>query len=375
MRHFSYLLAFAMAGGLIAGPGFARTQPSAQLQALDDQLPGDLVNDPSSMAWQFSGKGMATKALRDPSIPGGGAGIEVRITSPGANPWDAQAQIPLLAGIEAGQDVTVGFYARAQSASGSGKGEITVRVQQNVSPFAGFVDKTLAIGKNWAFHEVSGKASRAIAANQAVVALQFAGARQELELGQMIVVVNATKIVSDTPQPPAGGQAVALPASLQGKGRLLLDPGKRDAWAFYGPGMTRAAGTSRVMGVTSIRASVAAAAPHPYDTAITVPIDEAIAKGDAIIVAVVARTNAAESPDGNGHMIARVMANEAPWPGFGDKDLAFEPGQWQLVGLRAVASLDIPAGKGAAQLQLGGAKQDFDIGPVFVIKETGAAPQ
>ena len=62
------------------------------------------------------------------------------------------------------------------------------------------------------------------------------------------------------------------------------------------------------------------------------------------------------------------MENDAPWPGFGDNPMNFAAGQWQILTFTTDATLDIPAGKAAVQLQLGAAKQDIDIGPVYVIK-------
>lgn len=370
------LVALLGAGGHSA---FARQQPNPALQALDDQLPGDLINDPSNMAWNIQGKNMVMKPLRDASIPGGGAGISIKILAQGTNPWDVQAQIPLIGPIESGQPVTVGFYARTVSAATSDKrGEITVRVQQNVSPYSGFIDKILPIGPEWAFYEASAKASRRLATGEGVVALQFAGAKQEIEIGQMIVVANAGTIIASAP--PGGDKKAAaqpkvdlsgppqMPDALKDKGSLLVDPRKRDNWAYYGSGITHATGTSSVMGVTSIRTVTAAASAKPHEIAITVPLDQPISKGDSLIVSIAARANASDAADGNGKIGVRVMENDPPWPGFGDGALNFVTGKWQIVTLNTTATQDIAAGKGAVQLQLGGAKQDLDIGPVYVIK-------
>ncbi len=370
------LLFIALAA--LAGPGaLAREQPNAQLQALDDQLPGDLINDPANMGWNVTGKNMQMKALRDDAIPGGGAAVSVKVLAKGADPWDVQAQIPLLGGIESGQQVTVGFHARTVSAgTASGRGEITVRVQQAAAPYAGFIDKTLPIGPDWAFYEASAKATRRLASGEGVVALQLAGVRQEIEIGQLIVVANAASIV------PAGGASTqgaaafdgppALPDALKDKGTLLVDPRKRDDWTFYGPGLTHAAGTSQVMGVVSIKAATAAAAAQPHEAAITIPLDAGVTAGDSLIIAVAARTNASDAADGAGMLGARVMRNADPWPGFGDAVLSFAPGKWQIVTIGAEATQDIPAGEAAIQLQFGGAKQDLDLGPVYVLKANPA---
>ncbi|MBO9574571.1 MAG: carbohydrate binding domain-containing protein [Sphingobium sp.] len=367
--------------GMADQAAIARQQANPALQALDDQLSGDLINDPSNMAWNVQGKNMVMKPLRDSSIPGGGAGISIKVQAQGTNPWDVQAQIPLIGPIESGQPVTVGFYARTVSAATSDKrGEITVRVQQNVSPYAGFIDKILPIGPEWTFYEATAKASRRLNTGEGVVALQFAGAKQEIEIGQMIVVSNATTIVASAPGNAGGSQKAQaqakvdlsgppqMPDALKDKGALLVDPRKRDNWAFYGAGITHSAGTSSVMGVPSIKTVTAAAAAQPHEVAITVPLDEPIRKGDALIISIAARANSSDAADGNGKIGVRVMENDPPWPGFGDGSLNFAPGKWQIITLNTTATQDIAAGKGAVQLQLGAAKQDFDIGPVYVIK-------
>lgn len=374
------LLLAAMAGMTSQG-ALARQQPNAQLQALDDQLVGDLINDPSNMAWNITGKNMTLKTLRDASIPGGGAGVNIKIGAQGADPWEVQAQVPLLGTIESGQMVTVGFYARTISASTADKrGEITVRVQQNASPYAGFIEKTLPIGPEWAFYEASAKASRRLPTGEGVVALQLAGAKQEIEIGQMIVVSNAGTIVAAAP--PAGQKAQPAPVTLEGpptlpdslkdKGTLLVDPRKRDNWAFYGTGIAHSTGTSQVMGVASMKTTTTAAAINPFDIAITIPLDGAIKKGDSLIIAVATRANSSEAADGAGKVGVRVMLNDPPWPGFGDSALSFATGKWQIQTIRADATQDMPAGKAAVQLQLGGAKQDLDIGPVYILRANSA---
>ena len=371
------LLLVALIGTANTG-AFARQQPNAALQALDDQLPGDLINDPSNMAWNVTGKNMTMAAVKDAAIPGGGAAMSVKVGAQGTNPWDVQGQMPLIGPIENGQQVTVGFYARTVSASTPDKrGEITVRVQQNASPYAGFIDKIIPIGPEWTFYEASAKASRRLATGEAVVALQFAGAKQEVQIGQMIVVTNAATIIASS----GGGQKAQaaapapdystpppLPASLQNKGTLLVDPRKRDNWAFYGPGITHNAGRAAVMGVTSIKTVIAAKAPNPHEVAVTVPLDAGIKKGETIIISVAARTNASDAAEGKGQIGVRIMENDAPWPGFGDNPMSFATGQWQILTFSTEATIDIPAGKAAIQLQLGGAAQDLDIGPVYVIK-------
>ena len=162
------------------------------LDALDEILPGWLVNDPTSLEWGSYGEQMSREAVVDESIPGGGAAIRFTVRSQ-AQGWSAGTSIPLVADIEKGRVVTAGFWAR--TADRSPDGRISVRFQRDRDPYPGFGDRTLEIGPEWRFYEVSAVAERDIRRSEAIVALQFGMKRQTLEIGQAIVVVGATAIV------------------------------------------------------------------------------------------------------------------------------------------------------------------------------------
>ena len=172
-----------------ARTGYADGLPQA-LRALDDALPGQLVNDPSRLDW--NNYNLKAKGYADPLAPGGGAAIQVDVRSNG-NPWDAGFAIPLFGKIEAGETVTIGFYAKA--AKKTEQGQIGVRFQRDRDPYPGFGDTTLTVGPEWKFHEVSATAERDIPTGEAVVALQVGGQRQSLEIGQAIVVVGAPSVL------------------------------------------------------------------------------------------------------------------------------------------------------------------------------------
>lgn len=193
MKHFPIL---ALGGCLLALALPAHAQRlDAELRALDEQLPGDLINDPRSLEWANYGESCSNETRVDPEIPGGGAAIVFTVERASEQAFDCGTNVPLLGKIEPGQVVTVGFYARTVAGGSSdGKGAVNVRFQENAAPYAGFGDRPLAIGSSWQWYEVSATADRAIRAGSATVALQLAGAKQVVEIGQMIVVTGAPSI-------------------------------------------------------------------------------------------------------------------------------------------------------------------------------------
>lgn len=90
-----------------------------------------------------------------------------------------------------------------------------------------------------------------------------------------------------------------------------------------------------------------------------------------MIVAVLARTIKAETPDGLGRITVRVQQNAAPYPAFGQNTILIGP-NWKLVQIKTQAKMDIAKGQAAVTLQMAGAKQTIEIGRVYVL--TGVAP-
>ena len=165
-----------------------------ELQALDEALPGDLVNDPASLDWESYGDAVKRSLLRDASIPGGGAALRFAVMRAG-DAYSAGANIPVLADIRESDTITVGFWARAAEAEATGgTGTISVRFQQNRPPYPGFGDRTLSIGPQWRFYEVTAVADRDVSRRDAIVSLQFGGLEQTVEIGQAIVVTGAASI-------------------------------------------------------------------------------------------------------------------------------------------------------------------------------------
>lgn len=344
------------------------SQPTPELQALDDALPGTLINDPSRMDWSFYGAEQKTRNVQDASIPGGGAAVRVEVPRAGANIYDSGANVPIRRGIAVGRDVTVAFYARTvKSEAPGGKGKIGVRFQQNAAPYAGFGDTVLDIGSEWALYEVTARSDKALPTGQAVVGLQLAGAKQVIEIGQVIVVEGATSIRTTRRVETAAAPDPELPPQLKDKGRMLNDPTNRD-WGFYGAGQTTKATVTNVYGRVGTLFSVATAGAAPYASGASVTLNEEIKEGDVLLVAVLARTLSAATPDGQGRLSVRIQKNAAPYDGFLDKPVQVGP-NWRLYQFRTQAPMDIAKGAGQLSIQTAAAQQEIEIGPVYVIRE------
>lgn len=346
-------------------------QPTPELQQLDDSLPGTLINDPSALDWSTFGTIMKSKIVRSPDIPGGGAAMQFALQSLGRVPYDAGANVPIRAGLRSNGDYVAAFWARTvKSDAPDGKGRIGVRFQQNVAPYAGFGDKALTIGAEWQLYEVAATADRDIVKGQAVLGLQLAGARQTIEIGQVIVVEGA-KTIRQTAGAAAPAADPELPPQLVGKGDMLNDPANR-AWLLHGDRQVAKATTTNVYGRVATLLTVSAAGTNAFDAGAAVPLRDAIARGDRLRIAVLARTVSASTPDGQGKLAIRVQRNAAPYDGFADNMLTVGP-NWRLYQIGTTATLALPAGTGQLALHTAGAAQAIEIGPVYVLREAGPA--
>lgn len=366
----------SLAVAALALPGTASGQElTPELQALDEQLPGTLVNDPTRLDWGTQGESFKSKGIQDPAIPGGGAAREFIVQSAGPNPYSIQAYVPLSSGFSKGDTLTVGFYARVlEAGTDDGKGVIGVRFQENADPWPGFGDATVKIGREWEWHEVSGVSTIDASRQNAVVTLQLAGARQTVQIGQTIVVKGAPAILgasqpaSVTPDPIAALSArFELPEPLQGSGRLINRPDLRN-WGDSGPAASFAAQDDAAIWLgKATRYTVAEKGANRWDVGTSIPLDEAIEPGDKLLIAIAARTQSASAPDGKAIVGVRLQSSDPPHPGFAD-NLFTVGSSWQLIRIRTTATEAIPAGKATVALHFAEAPQTVDIGPVYVFK-------
>ena len=347
-------------------------QPTAELQALDDALPGTLINDPTRLDWQIFGAGQTSKPVKGEDIPGGKAAMQITIPKAGATLYEVGANAPITTGIKSGTDGVVAIYARTVSAETSdGKGRIGVRFQQNAAPYSGFGDTTFILEKEWKLYEVSAKSNISIPRGQAVVGFQLAGAKQVIEIGQTIVVSGATSLTGKTSKAEQSATTELLP-QLKGKGQLINNPANKD-WPVYGTNGGHSTIPSPNIpgtGGTALLVKTDKPAAQPYEVGANIPITEAISEDDVILIGVLARTAPGGTTDGTSKLGIRVQLNDAPYTGFGDNVLTLGP-TWRLLQLKTQAQFAIPAGKGGVALHFGAAAQAIEVGQVYVLNTSG----
>jgi hypothetical protein len=373
MRH-KDLIALIMTALAISPLHAQQTNP--QLQALDDALPGNLINDPSKLDWPIFGPGVASKAIKDPAIPGGGGAIQISSPKKSANIYDIGANAPILTAIKQGQKIVVAFYARTINAdTPGGKAKIGLRIQQNAAPYPGFGDTIIDIGSDWQLYEAAATSNIAINKGLAVVNFQLSGAKQTVQIGQTIIIEGADSIKHAAAKGPSNYNATLLIPKLDGKGTLINAPEDLHTWAFYGTDITYKPVVAKSMpGGSAIAVNVSKLGQNVYEAGANIPFVEAVSEGDVLTVAFVARTISAETDTGAGKIALRVQRNVAPYSGFGDNILNIGP-NWKVYQLRTQARIDIPKGEGAVALQFAGAKQSMEIGPVYVMNAGPPAPQ
>ncbi len=172
---------------LAAGTATAK-QPNAILQAIDDALPGTLINDPTVVDWVVYGNNRKPKQVAAPETPGQFA-MQLKVAKKGAAKHDMGVNVPIRTGIISGNMITVAFWAKATKAdTADGNGVVGVRINEDKAPYDGFGDQDMKIGTDWKLYEAKMRSTMTLGAGQAVVGFQLAGAKQTIEIGQIYVL-------------------------------------------------------------------------------------------------------------------------------------------------------------------------------------------
>lgn len=354
---------------VLSVPAQAADRPD--LEQLQAQLPGTLANDPARIDWPVYGPGTAVQTRRGDAIPGGGA-LEVTIPAKGATPYANGINVPLTRAVRQGDDVVVSFQARTVSAgTADGNGTVAVRFQQNAAPYAGFGDSVLAIGREWKLYEVTAKASRDLAKGEGAVGLQLGGAKQTLQIAQLIVQTGATSLVKQSAAPACKTATPVMMPQLAGRGTLLTEIDALN-WDISGPVKTERFAACGIAGDSALRFTVPAAGAQPYDAVAALPLQGAIAAGDQLLVAIIARSGQPLPTSGAAKLGLRVQIDATPYEGFADNMVDLAP-NWKLIQLHTTARIDVPQGKGVIALHLAAQAQTLELGRVYVIKLPPAA--
>lgn len=172
---------------LSAGTAIAK-QSNAVLQAIDDALPGTLINDPTVVDWVVYGNSKKPKQVAAPETPGQYA-MQLKVTKKGAAKHDMGVNVPISAAITPGNMITVAFWARADKAdTADSNGIVGVRINEDKAPYDGFGDQDVKIGSEWKLYEAKMRSTMTLGAGQAVVGFQLAGVKQTVEIGQVYVL-------------------------------------------------------------------------------------------------------------------------------------------------------------------------------------------
>ena len=192
-------------------------------------------------------------------------------------------------------------------------------------------------------------------------------------------MLGAMGLVEQEPLPPAPAAPTPLVSGIQlhpklvGKGEVITDYAHQN-WPLHGAGEIRKMVPAKeVPGKQAAQFEIAAAGANQHDIGLTIPVKQKIEEGDILILAVLARSVSANTPDGNGRIGVRIQKNAPPYPGFADNMLQIGP-KWVMYELRTKARMTFEAGEAAVSLHLAGAKQVIEIGQVYLIKEPVAAP-
>lgn len=146
-----------------------------------------VIGDASHAQWVPYGNGKASNA-RAVDLPGGVA-LRLQVRRKGAQPWDAGLSVQLKDGVQAGERVIAGFYARAHTAApGRDTAIVIARVQQNGQSYDPVIEASFEIGPEWRFHCVQGPATRSFGAGSLELGLQLASEQQTVEVGPFMVV-------------------------------------------------------------------------------------------------------------------------------------------------------------------------------------------
>ncbi|MGB3722409.1 MAG: endo-1,4-beta-xylanase [Pacificimonas sp.] len=359
----------------------AAQQRAPELQALDDALPGTLINDPYTFDWESYGDELRMRRAKAPEIPGQYA-IRFTVARKGAQLYDAGSNAPITGAIAAADTIRLAMWARTITAdTDDGLGRIAVRVNRDGGDYAGFGDQMLSVGAGWKLYELNAVSTLDLAAGEAVVGIQLAGAKQTVEIGQLYVMNLGTQAAAPVPAAPPQAPAAlseadiaaheaalsALRTKLPVAGRLMNAPVIAD-WQVVGdPGAVSMVDASAVIGGKALSVTVRDRMPNAWDVAVEMPLTAAMRKGDTILMAYQVRAAGADNEAGSGLVSnGKVQQASAPYDLIADSS-APVGAEWTTLYASGRANRDYAAGETAISLQIGGTRQVLEIGHAYVL--------
>lgn len=167
---------------------------------------------------------------------------------------------------------------------------------------------------------------------------------------------------------PVQAQDAPAPSPAQRQGSMLekaVNTVHVTSWNVYGAHQTHETITSTVQGGHAVRVDVTAAGGASWDVSAGSVTTKPVKAGDVLLLAVWMR--AERPPEGAeaGTAVIRLQGVAAPYPDVVTTRVA-PTGEWKLHFANAVADRDWAPGEMAATVQLAGASQTVDLGPVFI---------
>jgi hypothetical protein len=150
-----------------------------------EDLASKIVNDPAAPALN----GAKGKLIDDSAVQGGKA-LRVTVAKKGANNWDSVVESAILKPVKAGDRLVIAFNARLEKGEGGATAAAIpyVAVQLKAAPYTGIVSGQAAIGPEWAFHKIEGKADKDYPAGALKATIQIGNAKQVIDLGPIVVL-------------------------------------------------------------------------------------------------------------------------------------------------------------------------------------------
>jgi hypothetical protein len=356
--------------------------------AADTAKGGDLLDhmfvSASGDSWSVQGG-----TVRDDAEVKGGKATRVAVRK-GVNPWDTQAIIGVPQAVAKGDIILVAYYARIETPpAGSTTGVISqAGVQMAKAPYTAFANEPAAPNGKWGVYYTSGVADADYSKGAINLVLHLASADQVVDLGPVFMFnlgpnwdrtkIPHNKIAAVAPAAPTGPVAAPAPETayaadlaklrtkLPVKGVLINDPAQIYT---YGPDITATpVAAAEVTGGKALRTVTAKRGANPWDDGASSPIGTAVKKGDVVFAAVQVR--AAEPASGaTAAMIAElgVHLTGAPYTAIATSSATAPKGQWVWVFASGTATADYAPGTISFGMQLAGAAQTLDIGPVYVL--------
>ncbi|WP_374275166.1 hypothetical protein [Brevundimonas sp.] len=132
------------------------------------------------------------------------------------------------------------------------------------------------------------------------------------------------------------------------------------SWTVYGPGLSHQVIEAEVQGGQALQVEVTRAGANPWDVAAQAFTADPIAAGDVMLLGVWLRS------DTSGATVnIRLQGSDAPYPEIAAGTVS--PGsEWKLWFAQGRADQAFVGGRANASVQLAGAAQTVELGPVFI---------